>query len=106
MVANNLGASHFIQGAAHSLKDVNPDVVAVKLHRDGALINHGSGSEVQNGQWATLLTLVNRIVARRGSIDAKTLIITGSLGTPQPGQTGRYRADFGELGTLEFDIAP
>ncbi len=33
-----------------------------------------------------------------------TLLLTGACGAVVPGERGHYKADFGALGTIEFEI--
>lgn len=103
MIRRNVAASHFARGHPASIpRDI--DAVAVTLRKDGREVSTGRGGDAMGSQWLALQCLVNEIVEHRGAVAKGALIITGSLGIPQPGEIGTYRADFGELGAIEFVI--
>lgn len=55
-------------------------------------------------QLRALLWLVNEAVARRQSLEASFLLITGTLGKINPGLPGTYHARFGDAGTIRVQI--
>jgi 2-keto-4-pentenoate hydratase len=55
-------------------------------------------------QWSAALWLVNTMVEQGWTIKRGNVLMTGALGNMIPGKPGRYRADFGALGMIEFEI--
>lgn len=50
------------------------------------------------------MTLLNQILDQGQVLHKGDLIICGALGGAKPGQKGAYRADYGPLGTIEFEL--
>ena len=103
LVRNNVGAHSFIIGASRgATEDVN--AVEARLYRDGVEVNAGKGSDAMGDQWEALLWLVNRTIDSGWTIRHGQVLITGALGAMIPGEPGRYRADFGEFGEINFSV--
>jgi 2-keto-4-pentenoate hydratase/acetyl esterase/lipase len=104
-VATNIGSHRFIVGPAlapSAIADV--DALAVSLHRDGQTLHDARGADVAGGQAATLMTLINQIVEQGHILHRGDIVITGALGRAHPEAKGNYRADFGSLGAIEFEL--
>jgi 2-keto-4-pentenoate hydratase len=100
-IVNNLFLHQLIVGPGRAPAWHEPDGVAVILYREGEELVTGSGAAVDNGQWQTLLDLINRMVGVGWEITPEQLLLTGPLAAPQPLRAGLHVADFGELGRLE-----
>ena len=78
--------------------------ITVKLLFDGNEINTGHGYEALGDQWQALLWLVNTLVDQGWKIKPGDTLITGALGKMLPGKTGKYVANFGNFGSIEFEV--
>ena len=103
-IATNIGSSRYILGAEHSLDGFNPDAVKIRLDRDGKELHQAAGSDAAGGQWSNLRKVINQLVAQGYTLREGQVIISGALGTIQNGEAGSYRADYGDLGVIEFEI--
>jgi 2-keto-4-pentenoate hydratase len=104
-IASNMGSARYLVGRNAADPDsIDPDQVAVNLSRDGRLLHESSGGIVKDGQWANLMTLMNQIVDQGYSLKSGDLIICGALGPVHPASAGVYRADFGVLGRIDFEL--
>ncbi|MBL9172362.1 MAG: hypothetical protein JNL10_02405, partial [Verrucomicrobiales bacterium] len=103
-VAGNAGSQRYIVGTPVPVGAVEPDSVAVTLRRDGQSLNEAAGSAVAGGQWHNLRRVLNAITRQGYTIPAGSVILGGALGRVPPGERGQYRADFGALGSIEFDL--
>ena len=105
VVGANVGSNQFIVGASVVPKDLeHPDAIAVSLRRDGRTLHESTGAAVGGGQAQALMTLINQIVDQGHVIHRGDLIVSGALGGAQPGEKGKYTADFGKLGLIEFRL--
>jgi 2-keto-4-pentenoate hydratase len=68
------------------------------------VVNQGKGTDALAGQWKAALWLVNTMVKQGWKIEPGHIIITGALGRMVPGKPGNYIADYGNLGTITFEI--
>ena len=50
------------------------------------------------------MTLINQIIDQGHTVHEGDLIISGSLGAAMPAEPGKYVADYGVLGKIEFDV--
>ena len=80
------------------------NAVEVTLSRDGETVNTGKGTDALGDQWQAALWLVNTTLEHGWTIEPGQLIITGALGNMIPGKSGRYIADYGDMGTIAFEI--
>jgi len=105
LVAANIGATSYIVGTPQN-PNLDVNALKVSLKRDGQTLHESTGGEVLGGQWATLRELLNQITGHGHTVRAGSIIISGALGGPKPAAAGKYQADYGPLGTLEFEIQP
>lgn len=105
LVAANAASASFLHGEAPEWRNRDLNAVSVSLSRDGELLQQGLAGEVMGDQWQALHWLVNRIIGQGYIIEPGHILMTGSIGGMQPGRPGGYLADFGELGTLSFEIS-
>ena len=104
-IAANLYLAHFLAGNPVAVPAaVKPDAVTARLSRDGTIIAAGKGREVDGGQWAMALWVINTAVAAGWTIDPGDIIVTGSLAETDGLPPGSYEADFGPLGHLYMRV--
>jgi 2-keto-4-pentenoate hydratase len=103
LIAGNVSATQFIVGNKKN-KSLDLDSVEVVLTRNGEIVNQGKGADAMGSQWSAALWLVNTMVEQGWTIKRGNVLMTGALGNMIPGKPGRYRADFGALGMIEFEI--
>lgn len=103
LIAGNVSATQFIVGNKKN-KSLDLDSVEVVLTRNGEVVNQGKGKDAMGSQWKTALWLVNTMVEKGWEINRGNVLMTGALGNMIPGKPGNYRADFGNLGIIEFEI--
>lgn len=103
MVALNIGSARYIVGTAKS-PPLDPDAIKITLRRDGQTLHETTGASVKGGQWANLRSLLNQITSHGYVVRAGSIIICGALGGPKAGEAGKYQADYGELGSIEFEL--
>ena len=106
MAAINIGSDRFLVGETRMPTEINPDELTISLHRDDTLLHETTGANAHVGQWENLRLIINQIVDQGHTIKRGSIIISGALGAVQPGMAGRYRADYGPLGVIEFSIQP
>ena len=104
IVAANVSSKAFILGKPAELHKVNPDDVKVILNLNVEIANQGRGSDLNNGQWETLLWLVNNVIDQGWKIEPGQVLITGVLGNVVKARKGQYIATFGSLGQISFRI--
>lgn len=105
VIAANVGSNRYIVGAPVAPRAVgDTDKVAVSLTLDGKELHHSTGAEVKDGQARNLMTLLNQVLAQGQVLHKGDLIICGALGGAKPGEKGIYRADYGPLGKIEFEL--
>lgn len=104
LVAMNIGSERYIVGKPVKAEGRSPDGIAVSLRRDGQVLHETTGGSVKGGQWGNLRQVLNEITRHGYTIPAGSVILGGALGKIHPGQSGRYVADYGEYGRIEFEI--
>lgn len=104
IAAADVGAARFIAGTPLLLDDRDLNAVTVTLYRDGEVVYEGRGGDVLGDQWRAALWLVNTVLELGWIVDTGHILITGAMGRIVPGQPGRYRADFGALGEIRFEV--
>jgi 2-keto-4-pentenoate hydratase/acetyl esterase/lipase len=104
MVASNVGSTRYIVGTPKNAVGLDANAVKVSLKRDGQTLHETTGASVKGGQWTNLRMLLNQLTAHGHTVRAGSIVICGALGGPKPGEPGRYQADYGELGSIEFEL--
>jgi 2-keto-4-pentenoate hydratase len=102
LTAAGVGSKNFAVGPAHETQ-MDIDSMQVVLTRDGTVVVEGKGTDVLNGQWKTLLWLINSTLTGGGRIEAGQYFFTGALGSMIPAQPGKYTATF-PFETLTFEV--
>jgi 2-keto-4-pentenoate hydratase len=104
-VAANCGnKANIIVGSRFHPDDYKLDELKVTMSRDGQTIHSTTGAATKDGQWRNLMTLINQIIDQGHTIHEGDLIISGSLGAALPAEPGKYVADYGPLGKIEFEV--
>lgn len=104
LIACNVDAAHYIVGKPHADPNLDLDTLPVRLLEDGEVRNETTGGDAKNGQWWNFLQQVNWAVRQGYKLEPGMLVITGALGTIHKAEAGRFRADFGPLGLIEFEL--
>jgi 2-keto-4-pentenoate hydratase len=105
LVAININAKQMVLGSGHAPATVNPDAVKITLRHNDQVLAQASGGEAAGGQWPTLLRAANRIISQGYQIQPGQVITNGAVGKIMPAEPGSYRADFGTLGQIEFEVS-
>jgi 2-keto-4-pentenoate hydratase len=106
LIACDVIAAGSFEGKRMFLGDLDLNSVEVSLYRDGEKIDGGTGNNTwKNDQWESALWLVNSIISSGYTIKKGQFLLTGALGTMVAASEGAYRADYGELGVIEFTLA-
>ena len=104
LIAGNAASSHYIEGPVVTASVAELDAAAVSLMREGETLFTGAGADAMGSQMQALTWLINKTVALGRTVSADHILMTGALGGAAPGAAGHYVAQFGELGTIEFDL--
>ncbi|MCG8616538.1 MAG: hypothetical protein MI802_10010 [Desulfobacterales bacterium] len=104
IIAANVSSRQFITGSSVPPDAVDLDAVSVSLTLDGSVVGRGMGKDAMGGQWEAALWMVNTLIQQGRPPRADHLLITGALGRMLPGNPGSYRADYGDLGIVEFKL--
>ena len=104
IIAANVSSKYFIPGVALSPDMVELNHVTVTLSLDGQIVNQGAGKDAMGDQWEAALWMVNTLISQGRTLEQGQILITGALGKMMPGKPGQYKADFGSLGTVEFQL--
>lgn len=100
LIASNVGTRKVLIGETAKEDDLN--AVTVKLFHNEAEITSGIGKNVGD-QWGVLKWAVNDIIARGGQVKRDSIILTGVISKGIPGKPGKYVADYGPFGKIEFE---
>lgn len=93
-VASSIGSKLVIVGKGHPVSSVTPNKVDVVLKHNGKVENAGKGSDAVDGQWETLLWLVNSAINGGYSVEPGHVFITGAMGRMVPARVGEYEAHY------------
>ena len=105
LVATNIACGGWIEGDAFNWQAADLDAIEVKLELDGEVLHEDAAGSVIDGQWQALLWLINQTVAQGYTITPDHVLLTGAIGAAHPGQSGHYKADFGDAGCIAFQLA-
>lgn len=103
-VASNVGSARFIVGTPQVPARVPMDQLQLRLRHENQVLHEAGVDTIPGGQWRNLRLLLNQITRAGHTIREGSLIISGAIGGPKPGRSGKYTADFGELGLIEFEL--
>jgi 2-keto-4-pentenoate hydratase len=102
LIASNVAARKVLIGNAAKAKDLN--AVTVKLLHNGQEIASGIGKNAGGDQWEALKWVVNDVLAKGGKIKDGDIVVTGILTKLTPAKPGKYVADYGSFGKIEFEF--
>ena len=105
-VAANIGSERFLVGPSKKTSEVDPNQLPIKLTVDGNVLHETNGGIAKGGQWHNLRTIVNQLVSQGYTIPRGAVVICGALGGVHKAVSGRYMADFSDLGKIEFRVNP
>lgn len=108
LIADTACADWFVLGAPTTADWRSRDLVthAVAVYRDGHKVAIGSGANVLGDPRIALTWLINELRTYGDGIAAGQFVTTGTCVVPVPIQRGeQLRADFGELGAVEANLA-
>jgi 2-keto-4-pentenoate hydratase len=103
-VAVNAGAGRYIVGSSKPLPGADPTAIKISLKRDGQTIQEINPATDKAASWHELRLLLNQITAQGYMLHAGDLILCSAPGKIQPAEAGKYQADFGGLGAIDFEI--
>ena len=105
VLAANAGAARFLLSEQRWNPDeVDLDSLTITLTRDGEQQYQVSSEVAEGGQWEAVRRMINQIIDQGYALHSGDLVLTGSLGDVKPAQPGKYVADYGKLGTIEFEV--
>ena len=102
IIAANIAVRKVLIGNAVVAKDLN--AVSIKLFHDGQEIASGVGKDALGDQWEALKWVVNDVLSKGGEVKEGYIIITGCISKLLPAKPGKYVADYGDFGKIEFEF--
>jgi 2-keto-4-pentenoate hydratase len=106
IVASNVAAAYFLVGEFVPAAQRDPNAASPRLVCEGKEVNAGQAREALGDQWQAALWLVNTMVDQGWHIEPGQILMTGALGRMIPARPGHCRAEYGDWGHIEVDIAP
>ncbi len=105
LIACNVIASGSLEGIRISSDKFDINTAEVCLYHEGKIMDTGVGRNTwKDDQWESALWLVNRIIEDGYTIRKGHFLLTGAMGSMVLAEKGNYRADYGKLGIIEFEI--
>lgn len=104
MIATNSATYRFIRGEPHDVRDIAIDEIDVSLHRGEEALHQASSGTVLESQHNAIASLVNKVLSLGYPLKQNMLLMTGSIGPPQPAKPGYYQGDFGALGRMQVEL--
>jgi 2-keto-4-pentenoate hydratase len=105
IAAANIGSKRILVASNRtSPDDYRPEELNIVLTKDGNELHSVRGDTIYRGLWRHLITVVNQLVDQRYTLRGGDIVIAGALGQVHPAQVGKYAADYGSLGKVEFTI--
>jgi 2-keto-4-pentenoate hydratase len=104
MVASNVGSRIFIPGEPIDPSTINLNSLTLVNKREGKEINRWEGPLSSYDQWEDALWLANNLIKYGWVLEPGEILIAGALGSAVPGKPGLHHADFGELGSISYEI--
>lgn len=105
MIAANISSARYVRANVVAVPTGDIDQLPVEIARDGTRIARGTAKESLNGQWSSLLRVVNILIEQGYAIAPGQFVLTGKIGDKVDVVPGAYLARYGTLSTLGFTIA-
>ena len=103
LTAGNVAADKFLTGEQHPWRKSYDDII-IRFYRDEELINESPITESLGGPANAVTWIVQEANRYNIEISDNALLMTGACGQVVPALPGTYRADYGELGEVNFTI--
>lgn len=103
LVASNLGADLYMLGEFAPWDDDFAEL-RVTLTCDGRVVNSAPMTDAFGGPRAGVNWMWREARKREFRLGYRTLMLLGACGKPVDAAPGKYRADFGVLGAVEFGV--
>ncbi len=104
LIALDVAPREVIIGEPLPVESVDVNSITVQALHNGEAISEGVATNVMGDQWAALLFLVEKLEARGHQIKAGDIVITGAMSGLLPAEPGTYEVNYGEFGTIDFEI--
>ncbi|HSG89895.1 MAG TPA: hypothetical protein VLA56_11835 [Pseudomonadales bacterium] len=104
LLAANLAAWQFLSGDLLPWRESFTDT-GVTLYHEGACVLEAALADGLGGPVEALPWMLAEAHRRQMPLTAGMVLMTGCCGAAVPAQAGHYRADYGPLGSIEFDVA-
>ena len=106
IVRGNVAARYFVVAAGVPLSTAAIDTLELQLMKDGELAAEAPARALAEGQWQTLLALINQRIALGWEIRPDQWLLTGALGGMQPLERGHYQLQAQGLPPLSLSVVP
>ena len=103
LIGCNVGADRFMPGVMLPWRDSYDDV-RVSLTKEGEVLNEASMMESLGGPHKAIPYMLAETRKRDMPIKGDMLFMTGTCGQVVSATPGRYRADYGDFGVIEFEV--
>jgi len=105
IISDNSVAGKVVMGEPVRLSDPEDFArIELVLSRDGKLLSEGISSTVLGNPLNSLRWLVNKLDSRGERLSAGMKISSGTLTLPLKLETGKYRATYSMVGTLDLEV--
>jgi 2-keto-4-pentenoate hydratase len=110
LIASNSATYGFIAGSAYNTDwqdaTTRPDLdrLSINLFQGDDILHAETAGSIMQGQWHAVTWLVNALLELGYPLAKEHLLMTGSIGALHPGKPGEYRAEYGQLGNIEFNL--
>ena len=104
LIALDVAPRQLIIGNQQPVESVDVNSITVQAIYNGEQISEGASTNVMGDQWGALLFLAEKLDARGQQIEAGDIVITGAMSGMLPAEPGSYQIEYGEFGTIEFDV--
>lgn len=101
IIASNVAGRAFWVGS-RCARFSGVDGVQVSMERAGEVLTRGQASDAMGSQATAVAWLIERTLRSGYKLRAGQWLITGALGGMVPALPGRYRARYGQLGSVNF----
>jgi 2-keto-4-pentenoate hydratase len=105
LVPNDIATREVALGAAVDAATLDLAAVAVAVSHDDAVLGERAAGPANEALWEAVRWVVNEFALARGyAVEAGQIVMPGNLTGLHPGAAGRWRIDYGALGSVEFRV--